>query len=97
MGFRTGLLVGFGVGYVLGSKAGRERYEQIRRTWNGVTGNPTVQRAVATSKEAAETGARKSLSVVQHGVDRATGAIKERRSQNRMEEATSIGEPPRGR
>jgi hypothetical protein len=82
MGFRTGLLVGFGVGYVLGSKAGRERYEDIRRAWNAFTGNPTVQRAVATGKDAAETGARKGLSVVQQGVDKATGAIKERRGRD---------------
>ncbi len=32
MGFKTGALVGFAVGYYLGSKAGRERYEQIN-TW----------------------------------------------------------------
>ena len=31
MRFRVGLLAGFAVGYYLGSKAGRERYEQIRR------------------------------------------------------------------
>jgi len=31
MKFRLGLLVGFAGGYYLGSKAGRERYEQIRR------------------------------------------------------------------
>ncbi len=30
MGFRFGLIAGFGAGYVLGAKAGRERYEQIR-------------------------------------------------------------------
>jgi hypothetical protein len=29
--FRLGLVVGFGVGYYLGAKAGRARYEQIRR------------------------------------------------------------------
>lgn len=28
--FRTGLIVGLGIGYVLGTKAGRERYEQIK-------------------------------------------------------------------
>jgi len=28
---RWGLLIGFAIGYVLGSKAGRERYEQIKR------------------------------------------------------------------
>jgi hypothetical protein len=92
MGFRAGVLVGFGVGYVLGSKAGRERYEEIRRAWHGFTGSPTVQRAVATSKEAAETSARKGLSVVQQGVDKATGAIKERRGAG---EPSSLGEAPK--
>ena len=29
MGFRTGVIVGLGVGYVLGARAGRERYEEI--------------------------------------------------------------------
>lgn len=29
MRFRAGVLVSFGVGYVLGSKAGHERYEQL--------------------------------------------------------------------
>lgn len=29
MRFRTGLVVGFAAGYVLGSRAGRERYEQL--------------------------------------------------------------------
>lgn len=29
MGFKTGALVGFAVGYYLGAKAGRERYHQI--------------------------------------------------------------------
>jgi hypothetical protein len=31
MRFRMGLIAGFAAGYYLGSKAGRERYEQIRR------------------------------------------------------------------
>lgn len=28
--FRLGLVIGFGVGYYLGTKAGQERYEQLR-------------------------------------------------------------------
>ena len=32
MRFRMGLALGFAGGYVLGSKAGRQRYEQIERT-----------------------------------------------------------------
>ena len=34
MGFKTGLLIGAAAGYVLGAKAGRERYEQIKH-WLG--------------------------------------------------------------
>ncbi len=34
MRFRTGMVVGAAVGYVLGARAGRERYEQIKR-WAG--------------------------------------------------------------
>ena len=30
MGTKAGILIGIGVGYVLGTRAGRERYEQIR-------------------------------------------------------------------
>ena len=30
---KIGLVVGLGVGYVLGTRAGRERYEQIKTQW----------------------------------------------------------------
>ncbi len=34
MRFRSGLVVGAAVGYVLGTRAGKQRYEQIKR-WAG--------------------------------------------------------------
>ena len=37
------ILVAGGVGYVLGTKAGRERYEQMRSTFNKVKDDPRVQ------------------------------------------------------
>ena len=37
------LLIAGGIGYVLGSKAGRERYDQIRGAARKVKDNPTVQ------------------------------------------------------
>ena len=43
MRYKLTFLVGFGVGYTLGAKAGRERYEQIRRTARALSENPTVQ------------------------------------------------------
>jgi hypothetical protein len=36
-------LAGFGVGYVLGARAGRERYEQLLRAARRIRENPTVQ------------------------------------------------------
>lgn len=36
-------LAGVGVGYVLGARAGRERYEQLVRAARRVRENPTVQ------------------------------------------------------
>jgi hypothetical protein len=44
MKFRTGMLVGFGVGYVLGAKAGKERYQQIVEATRAFMENPGVQR-----------------------------------------------------
>jgi hypothetical protein len=44
MKFRSGLLVGLGAGYVLGAKAGRERYQQIVEATKAFMDNPGVQR-----------------------------------------------------
>ncbi len=40
---RLPLLIAGGIGYVLGTKAGRERYDQIRGTFNKVKDDPRVQ------------------------------------------------------
>lgn len=42
--FRKGLVIGFAAGYVQGSKAGRERYEQINRNWKRVKKTESYQR-----------------------------------------------------
>ncbi|WP_430646949.1 YtxH domain-containing protein [Agromyces sp. GXS1127] len=44
-------VVGLGVGYVLGARAGRERYEQIRRAAEDVWNKPAVQDGVQTVKD----------------------------------------------
>ncbi|MDX3663965.1 hypothetical protein PV646_42345 [Streptomyces sp. ID05-26A] len=48
-----GILVGAAIGYVLGAKAGRERYDQIVRLWHRFTANPTVRRTAAQAKDKA--------------------------------------------
>jgi len=78
MRFRLGLIVGFGAGYVLGSRAGRERYQQIVRTWNQLMGSPTVHRATDRTREVAGERAKQALYAVQSGVEKAGSAVKER-------------------
>ena len=40
---KLSFLVGFGAGYVLGARAGRERYEQIRRAYAHAKDDPRLQ------------------------------------------------------
>ncbi|MGY1644198.1 hypothetical protein ACI782_24085 [Geodermatophilus sp. SYSU D00703] len=40
---KLSFLAGLGAGYVLGAKAGRERYEQIRKAWENAKDNPQLQ------------------------------------------------------
>jgi hypothetical protein len=65
VGFKTGLLVGIGVGYVLGTKAGRERYEELKATWDQFSGNPSVQRLVSKGKDIVETGTEHGIRAVE--------------------------------
>ncbi|GAB2911223.1 YtxH domain-containing protein [Nonomuraea fastidiosa] len=43
MRYRMTFAVGLAIGYVLGSRAGRERYEQIKQAAQRVADNPRVQ------------------------------------------------------
>ena len=48
------MLVAGGVGYVLGARAGRERYEQIKRTATRVKNDPRVQEKVTQAADLAK-------------------------------------------
>jgi hypothetical protein len=50
------LTVGFAAGYVLGARAGRERYEQIARASREFLNTPEVAEAKAKVKQVAEQG-----------------------------------------
>ena len=78
MGNKTGFVVGLGVGYVLGAKAGRQRYEDIMRWYHQFTGSPSVQRAAGKTKDVATESAKRGLTVVQQGVEKAGSAVKSR-------------------
>ena len=68
---KPSLVVGFAAGYVLGSRAGRERYEQISNGARKFMGNPTVQSAAS---KAQETVATQAPVVAEAVKDKATSA-----------------------
>ncbi len=53
-----------GAGYVLGAKAGKERYTQIEAKFREIAGMPAVQNATATVKDTASTVADQAKSTV---------------------------------
>lgn len=53
MGFKSGFLVGLGAGYVMGARAGRERYEEIQQGWSRLTGAPQVRQAANVARHVA--------------------------------------------
>jgi hypothetical protein len=54
---KLSMLVAGVAGYVLGAKAGRTRYEQIRNASQKVTGNPKVREAAHKAQETVQTHA----------------------------------------
>ena len=77
---KTGFIIGFATGYVLGAKAGRERYEQIRQWWMRFSGNPAVQQAAGKGKDIAAGAGRKGLAAVSSGVQKVGSSVRGRLS-----------------
>jgi hypothetical protein len=58
---RLSLGIGLGVGYVLGARAGEERFEQIKQAATGVMARPEVQRALDKARTAAPAPLQSSI------------------------------------
>ena len=70
-------LTSFAAGYVLGAKAGRERYEQIRKLAVRVRENPRVQE---TAHQAADM-AREQAPIVGHKLADAAGTVAQKTAE----------------
>lgn len=80
------ILAAGAAGYVLGTKAGRERYDQIRQQTQKVWNNPTVQDGVGHATDAAKTAAASAGTKVAEGASAAasaaTGKVAEMRNDD---------------
>ena len=65
------LLVGTGIGYLLGTRAGREKYDQIVDQAQKLWGDPRVQDAVTTARSSAD-------SAFVQAQDQVKGKVKDR-------------------
>ena len=74
MRFRVGVLIGFGAGYYLGAKAGRERYEQMNRTIRKVKRSDAYESAVEKAKEAADLATEKAKDAASSARDKVQGS-----------------------
>jgi hypothetical protein len=96
MGFKTGLLVGFGIGYVLGTKAGRERYEELKASWEQFVGKPTVQSVVDTGKQVVQAGKDRTLKAVEKAGDNVKDALEGEGTASTSTSSSSSSRSSRG-
>ena len=80
---RLGLFIGFGAGYVLGAKAGRERYEQLTRLYDNLLSTPAVRGAKSKARDLAS-----------ESVSKVTETVREKRSASDHPSGLSVAPPP---
>ncbi len=73
MRYKAAFAAGFGFGYVLGSRAGRERYEQLSRMAHDLAESPAVQSAAGVLQAQAERLLGQARSKVTEKVSSAMG------------------------
>ena len=88
--FKTGLIAGFAAGYVLGTKAGRERYEQILEAVKGVSANPGVQRLTDEVTKTVNVGKEKASEAASAAVETASSTLADKASQAK-EKVSKVG------
>jgi hypothetical protein len=78
MRYRFVFAVGLGVGYVLGTRAGRERYEQLARLARKAADSPAFQQAAGAVQAQAADLAKSTRSKIADQVPRLAGTARGR-------------------
>lgn len=68
MRYKVTFVVGLALGYVLGSRAGRERYEELKKSARQVAQHPVVRNAAETAGQGGREFAGKAFAVVSEKV-----------------------------
>ncbi|WP_119729519.1 YtxH domain-containing protein [Thermomonospora amylolytica] len=93
MKIRIPFLVGAAVGYVLGTKAGRERYEQIVQQSRKLAENPKVQETAETLRAKSGTLA----GTAKNRIAERTGGARQKAETTEREPLAEVGGEPSGR
>lgn len=75
MRFRTGLVFGMGIGYVLGARAGYERYQQIQQRWRSLRRSGPAQRLGSEVRDLADRVGSLLEQKASRGMDRVTEQV----------------------
>ncbi|QAY59233.1 hypothetical protein ET475_03980 [Microbacterium protaetiae] len=89
---KVGLVVGLAAGYVLGTRAGRERYEQIKEQAEKVWNLPPVQKQVDKVKDLGKSAAMALPNALWNGTVKVVKAASERGTAGeRLDAAIRVG------
>jgi hypothetical protein len=93
---RVGLFLGFGAGYVLGAKAGTERYEQLMRLYENLLQSPKVKEATGKAKDTVGTGFEQAREKAKEGREKVGSSMSQRRSSgsSQSDGTLSVAPPP---
>jgi hypothetical protein len=76
------IVLAFGAGYLLGTKAGRDRYEQLRRAYRRATSNESVRKVIDQSKDIVDEKTAGVRGAVAEQLSTAGEAIRDRADGN---------------
>ncbi|MEU3856248.1 YtxH domain-containing protein [Streptomyces sp. NPDC028722] len=93
MRYRLTFLAGLSLGYVLGTRAGRERYEQLKKSARQITQNPAVRNTAETAAQQGRVYAGKAFHTVSDKVgDRVPESVAQRVRSLRERGVSGTGE-----